>query len=151
MGVGATARNSRHFWQSRLCGPSDRNSRSHRKQSLRFILVRLRTGFTRAFMTRGISTSYLWGFYGGHAAAELVTFSPASADLDRPDGLPPASSWRIQQILYHREAPGKCADARCAAGLAANILAEWQPTGIIPLALRSLSPLPAFPYLFAYQ
>jgi hypothetical protein len=57
MGVGATARNSRHGWQSRLCGPSDRNSRSQRKQSLRFILVRLRTGFTRALMTRGISTS----------------------------------------------------------------------------------------------
>jgi hypothetical protein len=58
MGVGAPARNSRHDWQSRFCGPSDRNSRSQRKHSLRFILVLLRTGFTRAFMTRGISASY---------------------------------------------------------------------------------------------
>jgi hypothetical protein len=58
MGVGAAARNSRHGWQSRLCGPSDRNSRSHRKHSLRFILVLRRTGFTCALMTRGISASY---------------------------------------------------------------------------------------------
>jgi hypothetical protein len=58
MGVGATARNSRHGWQSRLCGPSDRNSRSHRKHSLRFILVLLPEGFTCALMTRGISASY---------------------------------------------------------------------------------------------
>ena len=58
MGVGATARNSRHGWQSRLCRSSDRNSRSHRKQSLRFILVLLRTGFTCALTTRGISVSY---------------------------------------------------------------------------------------------
>jgi hypothetical protein len=58
MGVGAAARNSRHGWQSRLCGPSDGNSRSHRKQSLRFILVLLRTVFTCAFVTRGISASY---------------------------------------------------------------------------------------------
>ena len=58
MGVGATARISRHGWQSRLCGPSDKNSRSHRKHSLRFILVLLRTGFTRALTTRGISASY---------------------------------------------------------------------------------------------
>jgi hypothetical protein len=57
MGVGAPARNSRHGWQSRLCGPSDRNSRSHRKQRLRFILVLPRTRFTRALMTRGISAS----------------------------------------------------------------------------------------------
>jgi hypothetical protein len=58
MGVGAPARNSRHGWQSRLCEPSDRNSRSHRKQSLRFFVVLPRPGFTCALMTRGISASY---------------------------------------------------------------------------------------------
>jgi hypothetical protein len=60
-------------------------------------------------------------------------------------------SLRIEQILYHLAAPGKSADTRCASVLAANMLAEWQPAGIIPLALRSSSPLPASPYLAAYQ
>jgi hypothetical protein len=58
MGVGTPARTPRHGWQSRLCGPSDRNSRSHRKQSLCFILVLPRAGFIRALMARGISASY---------------------------------------------------------------------------------------------
>jgi hypothetical protein len=31
------------------------------------------------------------------------------------------------------------------------MLAEWQPAGIIPLAPRSSSPLPASPYLSVYH
>ena len=91
--MGATARSSRHGWQSRLCGPSDGNSRSHRKQSRLFILALFRTGFTRALMTRAISASY----------PGKLSFSPASNELDRCDVLkqssfPPCSSGKAHTI-----------------------------------------------------
>jgi hypothetical protein len=58
---------------------------------------------------------------------------------------------RIRQILYHLADPGKSAEAGYASLLAANMLAEWQPAGIVSLALRSSSPMTASRYLSPYQ
>jgi hypothetical protein len=58
-GVGEAARNSRHDWQSRLCEPSDRKMRSHRRHSRRLGFIALRDGFEWALTARAILSSHL--------------------------------------------------------------------------------------------
>jgi hypothetical protein len=60
-GVGEAARNSRHDWQSRLCGPSDRKTRSQRRHSRRFGFIVLRDGFEWPLTARAILSSHLQG------------------------------------------------------------------------------------------
>jgi hypothetical protein len=60
-GVGEAARNSRQDWQSRLCGPSDKNMRSHRRHSRRLGFIVLRDGFEWALTARAILSSHLQG------------------------------------------------------------------------------------------
>jgi len=58
-GVGEAERNSRHDWQSRLCEPSDRNTRSHRRHSRRFGFIALRDGLEWPLTARAILSSHL--------------------------------------------------------------------------------------------